>query len=116
MTVTGVQWVRDQRGRPTLELDLDGHPAHIRSGQKTALLRRGMVDGMVVLASERSAHLPNVHLHDDADAAYATDLVRCTDDPEVFALYQEMCEAIRRDAWQAGSRPSPVSAPSPARS
>jgi hypothetical protein len=39
MTGTNVVWVLDQRGHPTLELDLDGHPARIRSGQKTELLQ-----------------------------------------------------------------------------
>src|SRR6266511_2731358 len=105
-TVTNVSWVLDQRGRPTLELDLDGHPAHIRSSQKTALLQRGIVDGMVFFASERAAQLPNIHLHGDVDAAYAADLAGCTNDPGVFGLYQEMCAAIRLDTWQAGPRPS----------
>jgi hypothetical protein len=112
MTVTNVVWVRDQRGRPTLELDLDGDPAHIRSSQRTELLQRGMVDGMSFLASERAARLPNIHLYGDVEAAYAADLVGCTDDPEVFALYQEMCAAIRLDAWRAGPRPSTVVEPS----
>jgi hypothetical protein len=112
MTVTNVSWVLDQRGRPTLDLDLDGHPAHIRSSQKTALLQRGIVDGMVFFASERAAHLPNIHLHGEVDAAYTGDLVGCTNDPGVFALYQEMCAAIRLDAWQAGPRRAPAFEPS----
>ena len=112
MTVTNVVWVRDQRGRPILELDLDGHSAHIRSNQSTDLLQNGMVDGMVVFASERAAQLPNIHLHGDVEAAYAADLVGCTDDPEVFALYQGMCAAIRLDAWQPGPRPSTAAEPS----
>jgi hypothetical protein len=103
MTVTNVRWVLDQHGRPTLDLDLDGHPAHIRSRQKTALLQRGIVDGMVFFASERAALLPNVHLQ--GDVAYAGDLVGCTNDPGAFAHYQEMCEAIRTNVWQEGPRP-----------
>jgi len=111
MTVTNVVWVRDQRGRPTLELDLDGHPAHIRSSQKTALLERGIVDGMIFLASDRAAQLPNIHLHNAVEAAYAADLAGCTDDSGVFGLYQEMCAAIRRDDWRAGPRPPTVVEP-----
>jgi len=112
MTVTNVRWVLDQRGRATLELDLDGHPAHIRSSQKTELLQHGMVDGMVFLTSGRAAQLPNIHLHGDIEAAYAADLAGCTNDPGVFALYQEMCAAIRLDAWQAGPRPATAAEPS----
>jgi hypothetical protein len=112
MTVTNVRWLLDQHGRPALDLDLDGHPAHIRSSQKTKLLQRGMVDGMSFLASERAAQLPNIHIHGDVDAAYAGDLVGATNDPQVFALYQDMSEAIRRDTWQASPRPATVSEPS----
>jgi|SRR6266496_4060955 len=112
MTVANVRWVVDQRGRRTLDLDLDGHPAPIGSWQKTALVERGIVDGMVFFASERAAALPTIRLHGDVDAAYAGDLVGCTNDPGVFALYQEMCAAIRRDAWQAGPRPATVFEPS----
>jgi hypothetical protein len=52
MTVTNVRWTLDRRGRRVLDLDLDGHAAHIHSGQKSELLRRGMIDGMVFLNSE----------------------------------------------------------------
>ena len=106
MTVTNVRWALDRRGRRVLDLDLDGHPAHIHSSQRTELLRRGMVDGMVFFASERAAQFPNIHLRDDVDAAYAGDLVGCTNDPEVFALHREMCEAIGRGTWRAGPRPA----------
>lgn len=106
MTVTNVRWTLDRRGRRVLDLDLDGHPAHIHSGQKTELLRQGMVDGMVFFASERAAQSPNRHRRDDVVAAYAGDLVGCTDDPEVFALHREMCEAIGQGTWQAGPRPA----------
>jgi hypothetical protein len=68
--VANVRWVIDQHGRPARDLDLDGHPARIRSSQKTVLLQRGMVDGMTVFASERAAQLPNIHIHGDVDAAY----------------------------------------------
>jgi hypothetical protein len=106
MTVTNVRWILDRRGRRVLDLDLDGHPAHIHSSQRTELLERGMVDGMVLFTSERAAQLPNIHIRDDIVAAYAGDLVGCTNDPVVFALHQEMCEAIGRGTWQAGPRPA----------
>ena len=112
MTVTNVRWALGRRGRRVLGLDLNGHPAHIHSSQRTELLRRGMVDGMVFFASERAAQFPNIHLRDDLVAAYAGDLVGCTNEPEVFALHQEMCEAIGRGTWQAGHRPTAVSEPS----
>jgi hypothetical protein len=112
MTVTNVRWTLDQRGQRVLDLDLDGHPAHLHSSQKTELLQRGMVDGMVFFASERAAQVPNIHIHGDVEAAYAGDLVGATNDPQVFALYQDMSEAIRRDTWQAGPRPATVAEPS----
>lgn len=105
MTVTNVRWVLDHHGHPALDLDLDGHVAHIRSSQKTTRLQRGMVDGMNVFASERAAQLPNIHIHGDLDTAYTGDLVGSTNDPQVFALYEDMCEAIRRGTWQKGPRP-----------
>ena len=106
MTIANVAWVLDQRGRPVLELDLDGHPAHIRSSQRTALTDRGIVDGIVFLDSERGSQLPDLYIHGDYAPAYrGLDLVGCTDDPGVFALYQEMCAAIRADTWREGARP-----------
>ena len=57
---------------------------------------------------ERAAQVPNIHLGDDV-AAYAGDLVSCTNDPEVFALHQEMCEAIGLGTWRAGPRPATLS-------
>ena len=38
MTVTNVAWVRDHHRRSVLELHVDGHPAHIPSGQTSELL------------------------------------------------------------------------------
>ena len=111
MTVTNVRWTLDRRGRRVLDLDLDGHPAHIHSSQETELLRRGMVDGMAFFASERAAQVPNIHIRGDGEAAYAGDLVGVTNDPQVFALYQDMSEAICRDTWRAGPRPAPVAEP-----
>lgn len=106
MTITDVAWTRDHHGKPVLELKLDGHPAYIRSSQKTELTDRGIVDGIVVLDSERGSQLPNAYIGGDYAPAYrGLDLVGSTDDPAVFALYQEMCAAIRADTWRAGARP-----------
>jgi hypothetical protein len=108
--ITDVAWTRDHQGRHVLELRLDGHPVHIRTSQKTELTRRGLVDGVVFLDSERGSQLPNLYVQGDFAPEYeGMDLVGCTDDPEVFALYQEMCEAIRTDTWREGPRPLPVS-------
>ncbi len=108
MTVDDVTWVYDQHGHPALDLRINGHPAHIRSSQKSELLRRGIIDGVVFLASERREQVPNIYMHGDFAPEYeGLALVGCTDDPEVFALYQEMCEAIRADRWRAGARPLP---------
>lgn len=107
MTITDVAWTRDHRGKPVLELRLDGHPAYIRSSQKTELTQRGIVDGIVFLDSERSAQIPNVYIHGDFAPDFTErDLVGCTDDPEVFALYQAMCRAIRADRWREGAQPA----------
>ena len=106
MNVTDVSWVRDHRGKPVLELKLDGHPARVRSSQRTDLTDRGIVEGIVFLNSERGSQLPNVYVHGDyAPAFQGLDLVGCTDDPGVLALYQEMCAAIRADTWRPGARP-----------
>jgi len=107
MTVTDVNWTRDHHGLPVLELRLDGHPAYIRSSQETALTDRGLVSGMVFLDSERAGQLPNLYVRGNHAPAYqGLDLVGCTDDAEVFALFQTMCAAIRTDTWHEGARPS----------
>lgn len=109
MRLTDVAWARDHHGKPVLELKVDGHPAHIRSGQKTELTDRGIVDGIVFLRSERGGQLPNKYIRGDYAPAYqGLDLVGCTDDPGVFALYQAMCDAIRTDSWREGARPAIV--------
>lgn len=105
MIVTDVKWTRDHHGGPVLELKLDGHPVYIRSGQRTDLIDRGIVDGVVFLNSERARQLPNVYIRGDyAPDCHGLDLVGCTDDPTVFALFQSMCEAIRTDTWHEGAR------------
>jgi hypothetical protein len=109
MTITNVAWSRDIRGRPVLELKLDGHPAYIHSSQRTELTRRGLLDGMVFLRSERSSQVPSDYITGNYAPDYkGLDLAGCTDDPQVFALYEEMCAAISADTWQTGPRPSPT--------
>ena len=89
-----------------LRLRLDGHPVRILSSQRTELTDRGILDGIVFLNSERGSQLPNAYIRGDYAPAYrGLDLVGCTDDPGVFALYQEMCAAIRADTWREGPRP-----------
>ena len=107
MTITNVAWSRDLRGGPVLELKLDGHPAYIHSSQRTELTRRGLLDGIVFLKSERSSQVPGDYITGDYAPDYqGLDLVGCTDDPGVFALYREMCAAISTDTWQEGPRPT----------
>ena len=109
MTITDLAWSSDIRGRPVLELKLDGHSAYIHSGQLTELTRRGLLDGMVFLKSERSSQVPSDYITGNYAPDYAgLDLVGCTDDPQVFALYQEMCTAIAMDTWHGGPRPTPA--------
>ena len=106
MNATDVSWTRDHHGKPVLELRLDGHPAYIRSSQRTELTRRGIVDGIVFLDSERAAQSPNVYIQGDYAPDYeGLDLVGCTDDPQVFALYEVMCAAIRAGTWHEGTQP-----------
>jgi hypothetical protein len=109
VTITNVAWVRDHHRRAVLELELDRRPAHIRSGQKSELLERGIVAGIVFFASERSQQLPNTLIRGDFGPELTEgDLIGCTDDPGVFALYEEMCRAIRAGTWQPGPRPPTV--------
>jgi hypothetical protein len=106
MTISDVVWLRDHRGRPVLQLELDGHPAYVRSGQKAALLDRGIVDGIVFFASERSTRLADAFVRGDyGPQLSAIDLIGCTDDPQVFALYEEMGRAILAGTWRPGPRP-----------
>ena len=105
MPITNVAWARDHQGRAVLDLELDGHPAHIRSSQKLKLIRRGIVEGMVFFASQRASQFPNICIQGDVGRELTeADLVGCTDDPQVFALYEAMCQAIRDGTWQPGSR------------
>ena len=105
MPITNVAWARDHHRRAVLDLELDGHPAHTSSSQKLKLLRRGIVEGMTFLVSERAGQFPNAFVKGDVGPELtAVDLVGCTDDPQVFALYDEMCRAIRTGTWQPGPR------------
>ena len=103
--INNVRWARDHRHRAVLDLEIDGHPAHILGRQKTELTRRGIVEGIVSFASERSRQLPNAFVRGDFRPGLTEiDLIGCTDDPQVFALYEEMCGAIRTDPWRPGPR------------
>ena len=109
MMITDVAWSRDLHRRPVLELKLDGHPAYIHSGQRTELTRRGLLDGIVFLKSERSRQVPSDFITGDYGPEYqGLDLVGCTDDPGVFALYREMCTAISTGTWHEGPRHTPA--------
>jgi hypothetical protein len=109
MTITDVAWSSDLRGSPVLELKLDGHRAYIHSSQRTELTRRGLLEGMVFLRSERSSQVPSDYIMGNYAPDYqGLDLVGCTDDRQVFALYQEMCTAISTDTWHGGPRPTPA--------
>ena len=109
MTITDVEWVRDGRDRAVLQLRLDGHAAHIPSGQPVELTRRGLVKGVDFLISEwrmqRSVH-PFIRRSIEPGLG-EVDLAGCTDDPRVFALHQEMGRAIADGTWQPGPRPLP---------
>ena len=101
--ITNAAWVRDHQGRAVLALD--GWPAHIRSRQKSELLRRGIVAGLVFLASERSRQLPNRFMRGDFGPELTeSDLIGRTDDPRVVALYEQMCRALRAGTWRPGRR------------
>ena len=106
MILTNVAWIRDHQHRLVLQLKIDGHLAHIPSGQKRELTRRGLLKGVDFLASEwrDQAHHPFIRGEIEPGLAEG-DLAGCTDDPRVFALYEEMCGAIRAATWQPGPRP-----------
>ena len=109
MILSNVAWVRDRKHRPVLQLSVDGHQAHIRSEQKRELTRRGIVTGIDFLASEWRDQADHAFIQRDFEPGLAeVELAGCTDDPRVFALYEEMCRAIATDTWQPGPR-SPAS-------
>ncbi len=103
--ITNITWARDHQQRAVLDLELDGHPAHIQSCQDSELLRRGIVRGIVSLASERPDQLPNRFMRGDFGPELSPEaLIGCTDDPRVVALHEEMCGAIRDNTWRPGVR------------
>jgi len=103
--ITNVEWVQDQLGQSALDLKIDGRQAHIRTSQRTELLDRGILEGISFLRSERSDPRQNVYIRGSYGPAISdADLVGCTDDPEVYALFTEMCAEIRKGTWVAGAR------------
>ena len=105
MNITNVAWVEDRLGQRALDLRLDGHPAHFRSSQRSALLERGIVAGVAYLQSELPDLTKNAYVRGAYGPAIGpAELVGCTDDPGVFALFTEMCRAIRAGTWVAGPR------------
>ncbi len=108
MNITDVAWIRDHQRRPTLELAIDGHRAHIHSSQKAELIKRGIVDGITLLASEKRAQVSNIFVRGDFGPNFSqADLRGCTDDPQVFGLYEDMCRAILAGTWRPGPRENP---------
>jgi len=105
MTITDVRWVRDHRHRRVLELSMDNHPAHFPSKQKVKLLRAGLLQGLDFFASEWRAQADHQFIHGTiAPGLTESDLAGSTNDPQVFALYQEMCQAIADGSWRPGAR------------
>ena len=105
MTITDVRWVRDHQHRPVLELSIDGHAAHFPSKQKLKLLRAGLLQGIDFFASEWRAQADHTFIHGTIEPGFSeSDLAGSTNNPRVFALYQEMCQAIANGSWQPSSR------------
>jgi hypothetical protein len=107
MKITDVAWVQDRLGHRALDLRLDDHPAHFRTSQRSALLELGILAGVAYLWSERRDLPQNAYIRGSYELSPA-ELVGCTDDPYVFALFTEMCAAIRGGSWVAGNRPEPI--------
>ena len=105
MEITEVEWVQDRLGHCALDLRLDGHPAHFSSSQRSDLLERGILQGVTRFRSELPSLANNKYVRGAyAPAIGAADLIGCTDDPEVFDLFTDMCRAIRAGTWGAGAR------------
>ena len=117
MTLTDVAWVRDHQHRSVLRLSIDGHPAHIRSAQQLERTRRGIVTGIDFFASEwRRERADQAFICGEVEPGLgAAGLAGSTDDPQVFALYEEMCRAIRAGTWQPGPRSLPADSGKPNR-
>jgi hypothetical protein len=107
LKISNVVWVQDRLGNAALDLDIDGQQAHIRGSQRSELLARGILEGVSYLRSERSDPSQNAYVRGSYEPPISgADLVGCTDDPEVFMLFNEMCSAIRSGTWVAGRRPT----------
>ena len=105
MIISEVAWVRDHQHRCALQLRLDGQPAHILSSQRREHTRRGLLKGIDFLASEWRAQTKHPFIFGRIEPGLSeADLAGCTDDPRVFALYEEMCQAILQGTWQPGPR------------
>lgn len=108
MNITNVTWVQDRLGNAALDLEINGRQAHFRSSQRSGLLERGILEGISYLRSERSDPTRNVYIKGSYAPAFSdAELVGCTDDATVFALFTEMCGAIRAGSWLSGARPIP---------
>jgi hypothetical protein len=100
-----IAWVRDHQRRPALQLEIAGHPAHFSSKQKVELTRRGLLQGIDYLASEWREQARHAFIQGPLEPGLSeADLRGCTNDPQVFALHQEMCQAIAAGTWQPGPR------------
>jgi hypothetical protein len=108
MRITDVEWVQNRLGHRALELRIDGRPAHFKTDQRSVLLERGLLAGMTQLRSERQQRSDNRYIRGSYDELSAPELDGCTDDPGVYALFLEMCAAIRAGSWAAGRRPDPA--------
>ena len=90
MIVTNVAWARDHQHRRVLQLNLDGHSAHILSEQRAALASRGLVKGIDFLASEWHRQADHTLIQGQITPGLAeANLPGCTNDPGVIALYEE---------------------------
>jgi hypothetical protein len=70
------------------------------------LLQRGIVEATAILRSGTLDWNSHVSPRGDYRPAYAPeDLLGCIDDPRVFALYEQLCQAIRDGTWQPGPPP-----------
>src|SRR5215208_7027410 len=105
MILTNIVWVRDHQHRPTLQLEIAGHPAHFSSRQKLELSRRGLLQGIDYFASEWRDQAKHAFIQGPLEPGLReADLRACTNDLQVLALHQEMCQAIAAGTWLPGPR------------
>lgn len=101
MKIENVRWGSDH-GRCHVDVRLDGYPARIRQEQKPTLIERGIIS----LGEEWDRRIPEIVLEDLAAGIGRTVLRGCTDDPTVFALWEEITDATIAGVFQSGPRPS----------